>query len=871
MRGILVCAFGVLAIGCGDNLEPPPVERFLATEAPVQVRAGDAIAVTCLLTEGDVTRAVDAELLVTPDESVQRVGGAVIAAIAGTVEVACSLPELDVTDTSPARVDIIPGPAAEVVTEVTPNPLTAGDTLTATCTVYDAYGNLIEDSEEPTLGLTPTDPGNTVTGLEAEMTHAGVFNAACQVPGADSAGVDVEVMPGLPYAIVLGQDPATTIHPVDEIIEITHVVSDLYGNEVPDAVVTKTSMPVTGAGPTDVLGPSTFQYHGEGRYRVEGVVEAPTEGDLEVSATIDVVVDESGPRILCGSPGDASMVDVVPGTTVTFQGVATDVSGGVEATVNGVPVTVEDGVFSAPIVTRFGMNFVEIAASDDNNLDSTRICVFLVASEWATSGSSLAGGLMLKLRQAAWDDDVRSGPIDDFDDILSRVLNSQGMRDTVHDALLDANPLKPSSCDQQICVPFVGCTCVLRSQVTYIRSEFNGPNTSALTLVSGGVKVETRLENIRVRLNVKGHVAGIPYDSNGWVNIRSVDVDLILDTALSGGLPNVTVRSGSVVVTVGSISTDFSGIDGAVIDVVAAVANDEVKKIVSNAIRGFVVNNFNSVLDGLMSNLDVENLAASFDVPRIGGGTIPVSFGLGFSSLGTTTERMLIGIATRFTAPVANNFATLGAAIPPGTVAVDPTGSTPAAVAAHVALFNQLMHALWRANMFDVTIDISALDPDLPDDVSAIIVTRLPPVAVIQGDDVILHLGGIEAEVSHPDLPAGLVVALGATARTSVVLSPSGDLSFGSITIEELYFSSSQLEIGPTTLQSLEELALPFLQQFVDTSLNDALPTLPLPTFTLPASLATYGLPAGAELGLTSPTLTVAPQHFTLRGGFGIQ
>lgn len=863
--GILLCV-----AACGDNLEAPPLDLFLETQAPAQAAAGDVITVTCILTEGELIEAVDATVVVTPEASVQESGGEIIAATVGEVEVGCTLPDRGVSDPTPAVVTIVHGPAALVETEVTPNPLVAGDTLSATCTVFDAFGNVIDDAD-PTLGVTPTDPGNTIEGLDALMTTAGLFDVACQVPGATGEGEEVEVMPGLPASIVLGQEPATTVHPVDGVVEITHVVSDQYGNEIPDAVVVKTSAPVTGVGPTDVLGPDTFQYHGEGRYRVEAVVEPPTEGELEVSATIDVVIDESGPRLLCNSPGDATMLDVVPGSNVTFTGSAADVSGIVEASINGAPVTIdEDGTFSASVKTRFGMNFVEIAAADDNNFDSTRVCVFLVASEWAPQGSTLASTLDLELRQAAWDDGVRGGTIDDFDDILSRVLNSQGMRDTVHDALLDANPLKASSCDQQLCVPFVGCTCVLRSEVTYIRSEFNGPNTSALALVTGGVKVDTRLENIRVRLRVRGHVAGIPYDTTGWVNIRSVDVDLILDTALSGGLPNVTVRSGSVAVAVGSISTDFSGIDGAVVDIIATVANAQVRTIVANAIRGFVVNNFNAVLDGLISSLDIENLGAIFNVPRIGGGSIPVSFGIGFSSLGTTSDHMLVGIGTRFTAPAANNYATLGAPIPPGPVAIDPTGSTPAIVAAHVALFNQLLHALWRGGMFEVEIDISALDASLPDGVSAIITTRLPPVAMIDGSQVVLHLGGIEAEVNHPDLPASLRVALGATARTTVTLS-NGDLQFGAITIEELYFSSDQLEIGPDDLMALEDLALPFLQQFVDTSLNDALPTFPLPTFTLPASLDDFGLPGGEALGLTSPTLTIAPQHFTLRGGFGLQ
>ncbi|HEX7704301.1 MAG TPA: hypothetical protein VF403_26345, partial [Kofleriaceae bacterium] len=60
-------------------------------------------------------------------------------------------------------------------------------------------------------------------------------------------------------------------------------------------------------------------------------------------------------------------------------------------------------------------------------------------------------------------------------------------------------------------------------------------------------------------------------------------------------------------------------------------------------------------------------------------------------------------------------------------------------------------------------------------------------------------------------------------------------------------------------------------QQVIDTSLNNALPSLPIPSFTLPASLAAYGLPVGAQLGITNPTLAITPPHFVLRGGFGIQ
>jgi len=69
----------------------------------------------------------------------------------------------------------------------------------------------------------------------------------------------------------------------------------------------------------------------------------------------------------------------------------------------------------------------------------------------------------------------------------------------------------------------------------------------------------------------------------------------------------------------------------------------------------------------------------------------------------------------------------------------------------------------------------------------------------------------------------------------------------------------------------LQTLLQGLAQQLVNQSLNNSLPALPIPGFTIPASLSVYGLPAGKQLGINSPTLSVAPQHFTLRGNFGIR
>jgi hypothetical protein len=124
--------------------------------------------------------------------------------------------------------------------------------------------------------------------------------------------------------------------------------------------------------------------------------------------------------------------------------------------------------------------------------------------------------------------------------------------------------------------------------------------------------------------------------------------------------------------------------------------------------------------------------------------------------------------------------------------------------------------------------------------------------------------------VTHPSLPPNLSVTLGAEAHTTVNLS-GNDLSFGGIVIDALHVSTDAINLTPQQQQDLESVLMTLLQDIVDESLNDALPALPIPSFTLPASVGAYGLPVGARLGIVSPALQTSPQHFILRGQIGVQ
>ena len=401
--------------------------------------------------------------------------------------------------------------------------------------------------------------------------------------------------------------------------------------------------------------------------------------------------------------------------------------------------------------------------------------------------------------------------------------------------------------------------------------------------MSGGLAAHARLPNVGMNLHVHGDVGPVPYDTSGWVTVSYVDVTMTLDVALSGGKPHAAIRPGTVATSVGSISTNFGGLDGWIINnVVTPLAQGTLQNVVKSQVTSYISNNFDSALDGALSGLDISTLGTSFNVPRLDGtGNIPLSFGIGFSSLSTTSSRMLAGISSKLTAPAGQAIPSLGVAIPPGTVLDDTTVNAPstAAAAIHVGVFNQAMHALWRGGMFNATLSGTQLGGGLPAGAGAQIATALPPVAAISGQlgrDLDRRPCSSRSRTpassegstrgGNPLPPLSVELGARATAKPTLV---GNDLHFGSLTITELHFSTGSVSLDATTNQVLTSLLQQIVQSFVDQSLNNSLPALPIPSFQLPASLSAYGVGPGA-LGLAGPSLGFDTSDFVLRGKLGV-
>ncbi|MFW5967644.1 MAG: hypothetical protein ACOCV2_09015, partial [Persicimonas sp.] len=193
--------------------------------------------------------------------------------------------------------------------------------------------------------------------------------------------------------------------------------------------------------------------------------------------------------------------------------------------------------------------------------------------------------------------------------------------------------------------------------------------------------------------------------------------------------------------------------------------------------------------------------------------------------------------------------------------------------AVHVGTLNQALHALWRGGLFDATLgDDSSVGDALADGAEIGLSSALPPIVTIKGSDQVnLMLGGMTMDIVYPGIFDDPVeVRVGALARSGVTLSGNDNLEFDDIEIEELYFSPTDISLDDESRDVLESFLTDVLQSLVDSSLNDALPALPIPSFELPTSLNTYDLPGGDELGLIGPGLDGNSSHFILEGSFGV-
>jgi hypothetical protein len=856
------------------SAEPPPVFPTVFTSLdtrllPSRVAAGTTVYVDCqarnsegeltALPEGTVPRFVIAPSDAFQPRSPVATGNDIVPILAGEATVGCSLPALGLIDPTPAPLLVTPGRPAVVVTTLPRYVIDAGQSVVASCEAFDAWGNEVTEFAA-TVRTDPFGDGVETAGLRATFERAGVYEVTCDVDGAaEVVPATLEVKAGLPASIALGLAPDLPRYSLNSVVRLLPTVQDRFGNFVTDP-----QLQFTNDGGLDDFGAGRFRLDQEGTFTLTAFIDPPTATGARIEASRDVVVSGSGPAIECLSPAQGEMVDYAPGTPLVFRGDVSDEFGVASVTVNGVPATVAPGGgFDAVIPTRFGINFAEIVAQDSLGETSRRTCAFLVSDEWVPEATFLSREIALRLTQAALDDGIRGDGFNSINDFLVTVLNSAGLRNTIHEALLAANPLYPERC---VVDSFLGC--LTRVGVTYQDMRLNGPHDVSLQFVDGGLRTVATVRGIGVRLRISG-----TFGTQGWVNVDSIGVDLTFNVNLASGRPSVTLRAINNV-SVGGVNTDFSGLVGLVIDIVVDIFEDTIRGILRDTIRDFIRDSFNDVLDDIFSGLEIDTIGASFDVPRLDGGApLALGFGISIDGVEFSPARALFTIGARITGDVLRGGPTPGAAIPPGPVFIDPDTGRRVSASVSLALLNQALHALWRGAFFEASISGVSLGDTFPGEATASLRVDLPPVAFGTPDGGVgVGLGAVTANVVYPGLfDEPIAVEIGAVARTGAGVRGDTDLYFDDVRLEEFFLDTGAVRLDATSAQLLDDFLRAVIQTVIDDSVNGALPSLPIPSFALPTSLSVYDLPGGRDLRVLDPVLTISPSHMLVGGNFGVR
>lgn len=564
----------------------------------------------------------------------------------------------------------------------------------------------------------------------------------------------------------------------------------------------------------------------------DGVATFTTNAGVPLPLPSEVIFGEgfeSGPScpsgvFCCDSPADGALVDLVPGADVAIRGTALGLS---DVHVNGTPVAVAgDQTFSATVTGRHGLNFVELSATDGVGATRTGLCTFLGAERWVAEGAQFEDALLFRLEQVGFQK-LMTAYNRWFFGRLPQNLDGALATNIGHTVIGD-------------CGGFGTCADIQYLSVSAVLL----PGGVDITVVSPSTLKLVVPYDISLHLRASGRDFGVPrgpITGDALFDNVSVDVDVFLGVDPVTGLP--VVSSGGA--DVGWSAADwsqFNGLGPTVRDLMVSFVEPELSASVATAVLGGAAGLF----EGLFAGMDVTLPAAGFPVGRLDG-TADVTVALGRRhSVLLRFNGLTLPTGLRVTAPPPPPSTAGRVPLPLFGNPDIPSRPGDAWSAVHVGVFNQVLQALWRAGLFDGTVDGADLDPGLPPGTSLSVQLRTMPVVTGFAPSG-LDVGALDLVVTHPDLPSGLRVAVGARVGAQAALV-AGDLVFDGIAADELHVSTGAVTLDPASQATLQDLVERLLVKLADIALNDSLPVLPEAVFTIPPSLGPYGLSVGSRL-----------------------
>jgi hypothetical protein len=343
----------------GASVSGNVADRVTTALAPTTVAAGDASAVTCTVLDSKdraVSRPTTFEVSPAEGRTVEALN--VVPTKAGSYQVVCAAPSLNLVDPVGATLTVVAGAPAKVTTILDRPQIAVFEKTNVTCAVEDAYGNPIEGATK-----VEADAGVSIADHQVSSGVIGQYEVRCAVPGA----ADIEVVPATldvtfaePATVELIATPMRDSYIVGLQTTLSWVVRDAYDNIVPDVPGTLT-IPQPGIFVLDEA-KHRVRFDAEGVYTFTVRLDAPWDA---LTDDLTLTCDESGPVITIPWPQRGETV-LGEGGFMTIEGTVIDAFGEVESFIlNGKSVPVgSDGTFKTQLLPKWGVNLIDAHAAD---------------------------------------------------------------------------------------------------------------------------------------------------------------------------------------------------------------------------------------------------------------------------------------------------------------------------------------------------------------------------------------------------------------------------------------------------------------------------------------------------------------------------
>ncbi len=594
--------------------------------------------------------------------------------------------------------------------------------------------------DEETAGTTRPDPVVDMEGnSEVDMTEE-------PEPDMEVAPPTADIYPA--YASIVVR-PSRALYGVGDEAEIAALITGTNEQPIVGAEVMWTVTP-TGAASRGEGVSWTFEQQGRVTFEVCSV-EPDFDGE-PVCATRDFYVDESPPSIEITSPTPGTQIDGSMQTTIAVAGTLTD-----DGPTDDLSVFVNDraaaldeqGNFTAEVTPEFGINHIEVVATDGRN---SNVATADLDVMWAPAydpgvmamdraGSRYDDGLMVRLGQRFFDDGVPpvttmegASFTEDLADVLTLLVRFIDFTAIIPDPVVSSSDLTVRITDVDL-----------------------GRPTLTLAVTDDGLELFLGADSVTITTNGMLNLVDTSLNLTGDI---TAGVSVVADINVAKPSPQdpFEVTIDTIDVSLERATSNFQDAQAdAIFELAQSALRTQIETVLIDALRTSFINTLPSLLTDTLNSLEEAIASQTFPLDPGFGDPVDVTFEGSVETLDQAAlQHLTMRVQTRLTASTMNTKTSLGAPL------MQPLDQSEAPflensrleIGLRLGLLNGLLHGLWEAGLLDLDAtmflpeDFQSLVSDAQ--LNAVLPPMVRPAVKGEGFDLILELGQVELVMTSP-------------------------------------------------------------------------------------------------------------------------